>query len=129
MGGQCMVSWRMDAPVDLGLDLDLELDLILGLGILLLPDAAPRTQSGSVAIVVASHSVEISSNFFSGLSPSLCVVTTSGWPNWDRLTVVIPSQIVWLHYLPRPLTSSHAVPCMCSIPPVRESRGCPSLSS
>jgi hypothetical protein len=53
----------MDAPVDLGLglDLDFELDLDLGLGINLLPDAAPRAQSRSVAIVVASHSVETSS--------------------------------------------------------------------
>jgi hypothetical protein len=50
----------MDAPVDLVLDLELELDLDLGLGIPLLQDAAPCVLSGSVAIVVASHSVETS---------------------------------------------------------------------
>jgi hypothetical protein len=56
----------MDAPVDLGFDLDLELelDLDLGLGIPLLPDAAPSAQSGSVAIVIALHSVETSSKIF-----------------------------------------------------------------
>jgi hypothetical protein len=57
--GVYMSSWRMDAPVDLCLDLELDLDL--GLGIPLLPDAAPRP---SVAIVVASHSVETSSKYF-----------------------------------------------------------------
>jgi hypothetical protein len=56
----------MDNPADLGLDLDLdlELDLDLGLGIPLLPDAAPCAQSGSVAIVIASHSVETCSEIF-----------------------------------------------------------------
>jgi hypothetical protein len=50
-------TWgRRVAPDDLGLDLDLDLDL--GLGIPLLPDATPWAQSNSVAIVVASHSVE-----------------------------------------------------------------------
>jgi hypothetical protein len=31
---------------------------------------------------------------FPGLSPSLCVVATSEWPNQDRLTVVNPSNVV-----------------------------------
>jgi hypothetical protein len=31
---------------------------------------------------------------FPGLSPSLCVVATSEWPNRDRLTAVNPSQVV-----------------------------------
>jgi hypothetical protein len=40
--------------------------------------------------------------FFPGLSPFLCVVETSGWPIWDRLTAVNPVQVVWPHDMPQP---------------------------
>jgi hypothetical protein len=62
--------WRMDAPVNLFLDLELD----LGLGIPLLPDAAPRAQSRSVAIVVASHSMETSSKIYFAAYLRSCVL-------------------------------------------------------
>jgi hypothetical protein len=56
----------------------------------------------SLVGVAASHSVEIwLGKFFPGLSPSLCFVATSGWPNRDRLTAVIPLQVVWPHDMTR----------------------------
>jgi hypothetical protein len=55
----------------------------------------------SLVGVAALHSVEIwLGKFFPGLSPSLCFVATSGWPNRDSLTAVIPLQVVWPHDMP-----------------------------
>jgi hypothetical protein len=56
---------------------------------------------------------------FPGLSPSLCVVATSRWPNPDRLTAVNPSQVVWPHDMPLPSSLSPAAPCTPSTPQVR----------
>jgi hypothetical protein len=108
--------------------LTLALTLTLALAFLSSQKPPDTVLSGSMADI-APHSVETSKKKKSGLSPSLCVLATSRWPNRDRLTVVIPARVAWPHNWPRPSTLNPAVPCMRSTPPSRASRACPSPSS